>query len=54
MIAHLSYVVCDRCGERGPYGLNATQARALAERDGFIRRPWNTRIKDLCPGCVKR
>jgi len=51
MIAHQSYVVCDRCGAPGPLGDDATEARALARRAGFERRNWNRRIKDVCTGC---
>lgn len=54
MIAHLSYVLCDRCGAAGSLGDSAAEARLLARRAGWERRNWNKRLKDVCPACVSR
>ena len=51
MIRHKSYVVCDRCGIAGPLAFDAAQARSLAAVEGWERRNWNVRIKDVCPEC---
>ncbi len=53
MIRHLSYVVCDRCGIDAPVADDAPQARARAENQGFQRRNWNKRIKDVCADCAQ-
>lgn len=53
MICHLSYVQCDRCGNPGPLGDTAKEARTLADGDGWARK-WNARLRrwsDLCPPC---
>jgi hypothetical protein len=39
MIAHLSYVTCDRCGTPAQPGDDANAARAIARREGFVRVP---------------
>jgi hypothetical protein len=48
VIARLSYVVCDECCDGAPPGDDATEARALAQADGFVRRDG----RDLCLACV--
>lgn len=58
MISRLVYVCCDRCGM--PAGGDecmaddATEARKLARRVGFARKPSASGPKreDLCPRCI--
>lgn len=50
MIAHLSYVMCDRCGNpASTVGDGAKEARRVAAREGFVRHDG----EDLCPWCVR-
>ena len=48
MIAHLSYVLCDFCGNPGPCGDDAQEARAEATAAGYTRENG----KDRCPSCT--
>lgn len=54
MIAHLSYVMCDRCGNPAEACDDAKQARAAAKAQGYVRlgRSGPT-AEDLCPTCAK-
>ena len=46
-IARLSYVVCDICGNPGPFGDDAKEARREARiQQGYRRREDG---KDICP-----
>ncbi|HET7455427.1 MAG TPA: hypothetical protein VFJ76_07900 [Solirubrobacterales bacterium] len=47
MIARLSYVMCDECGNPGAPADNAREARAEARRQGFVRIDG----RDLCKEC---
>ncbi len=47
MIAHLSYVRCDCCGDPAQPGDNAREARQIAKWEGFIYRL----AVDLCGDC---
>lgn len=49
-IAHMSYVLCDECGNPGPLGDGSKEARMLAGRSGWVMRV----SYDLCPFCVER
>ena len=48
MIARLSYVMCDECGNPAEPADDAKEARALASRQGFARREG----RDLCRRCA--
>lgn len=50
MIAHFSYVRCDRCGSPGPLGDDAQEARKLAEQERWQVRPHYRH--DRCPPCA--
>src|SRR5690348_16303196 len=47
MIAHLTYVRCDRCGNPAQPADDAPAARRVASREGFERRD----SVDICPSC---
>lgn len=51
MIRHLSYVSCDRCHgwPTEPVAEGAKEARAVARREGYVRRDG----QDLCPDCQR-
>lgn len=48
MIAHLSYVMCDICGDPAEVAEEATEARRLAKRSGYVRTDDG---QDLCKDC---
>lgn len=49
MIAHLSYVMCDECGNPAePVGEGAKAARERSRAEGFVRRDG----RDLCRRCA--
>lgn len=48
MIARLSYVMCDECGDPAEACDDATEARRLARGVGFVRRDG----RDLCARCA--
>jgi hypothetical protein len=56
MIRSMVYVACNRCGD--PAGGNesfadtATEARAIAKRNGFHRLRVGGKLEDRCPKCV--
>jgi RNA polymerase-binding transcription factor DksA len=50
VIAHLTYVMCDQCGNPADAADAAAEARAIARAQGFISRPGF----DLCPDCQAR
>lgn len=53
MIAHMSYVMCDRCGNPSELADNAKEARALARREGYLRIGAGRRdAEDLCRQCA--
>lgn len=47
MIAHLSYVMCDKCGNPFPPGDDAREARVLASAQGVERVDG----EDVCRNC---
>lgn len=47
MIAHLSYVMCDQCGDRAPPADKVKKAQRQARLVGFIRLDG----RDLCCRC---
>ena len=49
MIARLSYVMCDVCGDPAPCADSAQEARALAKQCGFKRS--TTLRLDVCHRC---
>lgn len=51
MIARLSYVMCDRCGNPAQECDDAREAREAAKREGFIRIWVNGRLQDICGVC---
>jgi hypothetical protein len=42
-------IVCNRCGDRGPWGFSKQEARELAEEYG-----WRLKDGPLCPECQER
>lgn len=49
VIAHMSYVMCDRCGNPAELADDAKEARAAARREGFV-----CAALDLCRQCAAR
>jgi len=47
MIRHLSYVVCDSCGDPAQPAADAADARLLARDEGYRREGG----RDLCSAC---
>lgn len=48
------YINCDNCGDPAEittFG-GATEARALASRQGYTRKKIDGRFVDLCPACT--
>ena len=55
MIAHMSYVMCDGCGNPAAMADDAIEARDMARDEGFIRRRFPGRGRlDLCRDCQRR
>lgn len=53
MIAHLSYVVCDRCkGYPAQPGDDAAEARGIAQREGYTCHPLDGDVCGRCNGTV--
>lgn len=50
MIAHLSYVMCDECGNPAELADNAKEARAEARRQGFKHMGQ----RDICRECISK
>lgn len=48
MIAHMSYVMCNVCGDPAQCADDALEARALAKVEGFVR---DAHGRDLCKRC---
>lgn len=54
MIAHLSYVMCDRCGNPAECADDAKEARKLAAAQGFVRIGSGRTAEDVCRACWRR
>jgi hypothetical protein len=52
VIAHLSYVMCDRCGNPAEACDDAKEARELAKMQGFVRLGRGKTAEDLCRDCA--
>lgn len=53
MIARMSYLACDRCGNPGPFGDSPKECRAEGRREGWVRVSVDhgRRHEDLCSRC---
>lgn len=51
MIAHMSYVMCDRCGNPAGIADEYKEARAIAKRQGYRRVVVDGAVADLCKAC---
>jgi hypothetical protein len=54
VIAHMSYVMCDRCGNAAECADDAKEARMLAGRQGFVRIGRGRTGEDVCPFCADK
>jgi len=54
VIAHMSYVMCDRCGNPADCADDAKEARKLAKAQGYVRLGANRNGEDLCRQCAQK
>jgi hypothetical protein len=52
VIAHLSYVMCDACGNPAQPADDAREAREIAKAAGYVRLGAGRTAEDLCRNCA--